>query len=133
MFVGRLKKLRHIADEQSNQFESDGFTAFFAMLRRELDDEYFAEIQTHLKTLKFRDGVLISAGLGKGNKGIHYVLRKPSKDERPWIERMFLQKPPDIPFSFIRATKVARRRYQSSRVEGPILLPMRSPSPRSIF
>lgn len=98
MFVGSLKKLRRIAGEQSNQFQSDGFTALFAMLRRELDDEFFAEIQTHLKTLKFRDGVLISAGLGKGNKGIHYVLRKPSKDERPWIERMFLQKPAGYAF-----------------------------------
>jgi len=93
IFIGTLKKLRRIAGEQSNQFHSEGFTTLFAMLRRELDDEFFAEIQTHLKTLKFRDGVLISAELGKGNKGIHYVLRKPSKDERLWIERMFLQKP----------------------------------------
>ena len=28
----------------------------------------------HLEQLKFRNGVLLSAGLGKGNKGTNYVL-----------------------------------------------------------
>nr|WP_276316469.1 type IV secretory system conjugative DNA transfer family protein [Mesorhizobium tianshanense] len=39
------------------------------MLRDELGDDYFAEVQEHLKELKFRNGVLISAELGAGNKG----------------------------------------------------------------
>jgi DNA mismatch repair ATPase MutS len=98
MFVGTLKKLRRIAGEQSIQFQSEGFTALFAMLRRELDDKFFAEIQTHLKNLKFRDGVLISAELGKGNKGIRYILRKPSENHRSWIDRVFLQKPAGFTF-----------------------------------
>src|SRR5712692_992384 len=45
MFVGMLKKLKHIADEHAGTFESEGFTAFFAMLNKELSDDYFASVQ----------------------------------------------------------------------------------------
>jgi DNA mismatch repair ATPase MutS len=38
--------------------------------------------------LKFRGGVLISAELGKGNKGTNYVLRRPHDDKRNWIVRV---------------------------------------------
>lgn len=98
MFVGMLKKLKNIADEHADQFESEGFTAFFAMLKRELGDEYFAQVQIHLKELKFRGGVLISAELEKGNKGANYVLRKP-QDKKSWVQRIFDQKPPVYTFS----------------------------------
>jgi len=99
MFVGMLKKLRNIADEHADKFESEGFTAFFAMLKKELSDEYFAIVQNHLIELKFRDGVLISAELGKGNKGIHYILRKSEDKKKSWIERIFAKKPPVYTFN----------------------------------
>jgi DNA mismatch repair ATPase MutS len=92
MFVGALKELRNIADEHTDQFQSEGFTTFFAMLKRELEDEYFASVQKHLKQLKFRDGVLISAELGAGNKGVNYTLRKPLDRKESWIERILEQK-----------------------------------------
>jgi hypothetical protein len=63
MFVGALKRLRAIADEHSDKFESAGFARLFAMLKAELDEEYFATIQHHLRELAFRGGVLISAEL----------------------------------------------------------------------
>ncbi|HET7093783.1 MAG TPA: hypothetical protein VFI22_09905, partial [Thermomicrobiales bacterium] len=66
---------RQVADEQAAAFRSHGFRRFFAMLERELDDAYFATVAAHLKELRFRRGVLISAGLGKGLKGRDYVLR----------------------------------------------------------
>ena len=98
MFVGMLVKLRNIAEEHAGEFESEGFTIFFAMLRRELDDEYFARVQKHLRELKFRDGVLISAELGKGNKGTNYILRKSQDRKQGWMERIFEQKPPAYTF-----------------------------------
>ena len=98
MFVGMLKRLRRIADQHAEQFESDGFLRLFAMLREELSDEYFARIEKHLRQLKFRHGVLISAELGKGNKGKNYVLRKPHEDKRNWISRLLAQKPPAYTF-----------------------------------
>jgi hypothetical protein len=55
------------------------------MLKGELDDQYFGTIQDHLRRLKFREGILISAGLGNGNTGTDYVLRKASA--RSWWRR----------------------------------------------
>ncbi|MDI6619785.1 MAG: DNA mismatch repair protein MutS [Clostridiales bacterium] len=93
MFMDMLKKLRTIADEHADKFESEGFTAFFAMLKKELGDEYFESVQNHLRELKFKSGVLISAELGKGNKGINYILRKPQDKKQSWINRIFAKKP----------------------------------------
>jgi len=94
MFVVLLKKLKAIAGEHAVKFESAGFRRFFAMIRQELTDEYFAEVEEHLKTLKFRRGVLISAELGSGNEGKNYVLRKPNNDDRFWVQRVFSRKSP---------------------------------------
>jgi DNA mismatch repair ATPase MutS len=99
MFVGMLKNLRNIADMHADQFESEGFRSFFAMLRRELGDDYFTDVQHHLKQLKFRYGVLISAELGKGNQGTHYVLRSLHYRKQGWAQRIFAKKPPAFTFS----------------------------------
>jgi DNA mismatch repair ATPase MutS len=98
MFVGLLKKLKNIADEHADKFESEGFISFYTMLSRELDDEYFDSIQNHLRKLKFRDGVLISAELGKGNEGTNYILRKPQDRNQSLIKRIFAQKSPVYTF-----------------------------------
>jgi len=87
MFVGLLKKLRSIADEHAHKFESEGFTAFFLMINKELSEEYFAEVESHLKRLKFPNGVLMGAQLGRGNAGDNYILRKEKKQS--WLERAF--------------------------------------------
>ncbi len=93
IFVDLLKQLRQIAVEHSCKFKSDGFTALFAMLRKELSDEYFGTIRYHLKTLGGRGGVLISARLGEGNKGVHYTLRKPKIRDKNWIKHILNKKP----------------------------------------
>jgi hypothetical protein len=81
-----LKRLRTLADEQAAQFRSDAFTQLHAMLRRDLDDAYLATIDYHLRELGFRRGALISARLGRGNRGNRYILRKPH--ERSLLERI---------------------------------------------
>jgi DNA mismatch repair ATPase MutS len=78
-FAGVLKRLRQIADERADGFQSEGFVQFFAMLRRELDDEYLGAVDRHLKELRFHRGVLMSAELGTGNKGRRYALRLPQR------------------------------------------------------
>jgi DNA mismatch repair ATPase MutS len=92
MFVTALKELRNIATVQVAKFQSEGFTTLFSTLKTELSDEYFATIQNRLKELKFRNGVLISAELGEGNKGANYVLRKSQSKDQSWIERVFADK-----------------------------------------
>ncbi|HPA34340.1 MAG TPA: hypothetical protein PLV24_12275 [Anaerolineaceae bacterium] len=98
LFVETLRKLRTIAETHASSFESEGFTRFFAMIQAELDDEYFAIVEDHLRELKFKDGVLISASLGKGNEGTNYVLRKPLEKTSGWIKSLFTRKEPSHVF-----------------------------------
>lgn len=87
LFVDSIRKLRGLADQNAHGFNSQGFSRLFAMLQRELGDDYFAVIKQHLRTLKFRGGVLVSAQLGRGNKGTNYVLRKHRRNQG-WIGRL---------------------------------------------
>ncbi len=98
MFVELLKKLKVIADENIDKFESEGFKTFFAMIRRELNDEYFATVQKHLRRLRFSDGVLVSARLGQGNEGTDYVLRRPNDSNKSWIKRVVSRRSPSYSF-----------------------------------
>jgi MutS domain V len=76
LLVGFLRRLREITDEQAGEFRSPGLARFFAMLAEELNEEYFELIERHLKELKFKGGMLISAQLAAGNKGARYTLRR---------------------------------------------------------
>lgn len=99
MFMGKLGQLKRLADEHSETFDSTGFRTFFAMLKAELADDYFAEVKAHLKELKFSNGVLVSAQLGEGNQGGRYVLRQ-LLDKKPWwLRRVFPGKRAGYTFS----------------------------------
>jgi hypothetical protein len=87
LLTGLLTRLRQIAEEHGATFRSEGFTRLFGMLAKELDDEYLRIVEDHLRRLRFRDGVVMSAKLGKGNKGTDYVLRKPLNPKQSWRER----------------------------------------------
>ena len=98
LFISLLKQLKHIADEHASQFESDGFKRFFAMIQSELGDDYFVEVENHLKTLRFYNGVLVSAELGRGNEGTNYVLRKQDEDRFGWLKQIFTNTAPVYTF-----------------------------------
>lgn len=86
LYVDVLKRLRQIADEQAAGFRSEGFTRFFAMLRKELADDYVQMVEHHLHELEFKRGVFESAELAKGFKGRRYIVRTPR--EQRWTERL---------------------------------------------
>jgi len=88
LFVTMLRKLRALAEQHGDRFESDGFRALFATLRDELGDAYLASIEQHLKELKFYKGTLLSAELGTANEGVNYILRKAIGRPPNWFERM---------------------------------------------
>ncbi len=98
MLVKTLKKLRNIADEKSGKFHSKGFKRFFNMVKNELSDEYFEEVEKHLETLEFKNGMLISADLGMGNKGVNYTLRKPNEEKKRWISKIFSKREEEFTF-----------------------------------
>jgi len=118
LLVGFLKKLKNIAEEQADKFESAGFTRFFAMLNKELSDEYLAGVQDHLRELKFRNGVLMSAELGRGNKGANYVLRKPQDQKQSWLERIFAKKTPAFTFRIADRDQIGARALSELRGKG---------------
>jgi len=88
IFMALLRQLRRIADEHGSSFRSEGLSRFFAMLAGELNDEYLSRVEDHLRRLEFRNGLLMSATLGKGNKGAGYILRKPWQTDQKWTERL---------------------------------------------
>jgi DNA mismatch repair ATPase MutS len=88
LFTSQLKKLRATADAYADDVASQGLQRLFAAFRSELDDSYLARVEAHLKALRFRGGVLISAGLGPGNGGVKYVLRQPKRGRWSVIDLM---------------------------------------------
>lgn len=88
MFLDVLRRLRQIAEQAEPDFRSEGFRTLFKMLRRELSEDYFKEVSSHLKQLKFPDFVFVSARLGAGNKGVGHTLRQLAADYRFWPLRL---------------------------------------------
>ena len=86
LYVEAFRQLRTIADTHGADFGSEGFTRLFATLSKELGDDYLAEIEAHIGELEFRHGTLISATLGKGNKGTGYTVRR--QPEQSWRDRI---------------------------------------------
>ena len=93
-FVDILRRMRGIAEQQAASFASAGFTALFAMLRRELSEQYLTEVEDHLAALEFKHGVLLSARLGKANAGADYVLRQRRDNGSTWLDRVLGRGPP---------------------------------------
>lgn len=85
MFTDVLRRLRSLADTDTERFRSEGFRRLFAMLSTELGDDYLREVRDHLKNVE-KHGVAMSARLGTGIKGTDYVLR--TRQERSWTEWM---------------------------------------------
>jgi hypothetical protein len=86
LLAGVLRHVRALADAHAAEFRSEAFTTLFAALQRDLDDEYLALVERHLRELGFPHGALIGAGLGRGNRGTGYVLREPHR--RGLLERL---------------------------------------------
>lgn len=87
-YLDLLKELRQLADQHRAAFQSPAFSRFFAMIQQELSDDYLVEIEQHLRQLSFRDGILVSAGLGRGNEPGDYVLCKPNQPQKNWLQRL---------------------------------------------
>ena len=87
LYTDMLKELRDAADRNAECFKSEGFRNFFAMLRRELPDEYFAEISRLLSELRDGSGALVSARFGIYVQGVSYVMRRKNKSgfRRRWF------------------------------------------------
>jgi hypothetical protein len=115
VLLGMLRRLRAIADTSSAGFESPGYTNFFMMLQTELTDEYLASIETHLRELRFRDGMLVSVDLGHGNEGTNYVLRRPQGKGPNWFDRLLGRGPPGHTFHIADRDEAGHRAVSDLR------------------
>jgi hypothetical protein len=88
MFVDLLRQLRQVGVRAGEQFKAAAFQEMFSAIAQELGEEYLEQVAGHLRELELREGVLISAELGTGNKGTNYTLRKPTRAQR-WGGRIF--------------------------------------------
>jgi len=118
LYVALLKRLRKLADDHGGAFQSAGLARLCAMLKKELDDGYFSLVQAHLRDLAFRNGVLISAGLGIGNKGAGYTLRKPNPRKTGWVRRVFESRPPVYGFVIAERDESGARALSELRDQG---------------
>jgi hypothetical protein len=118
MLIGMLRKLRGTAEEQAGRFKSDGFTALFAMLGKELSDEYLASIQSHLTELKFRKGVLLRAELGEWNESTNLVLCKVPDKRQNWFDRILGKGPPSYTFHLAERDEAGARILSDMRHRG---------------
>ncbi len=94
MFLTTLRKLRGVAQEHAARFQSQGFKTLFAMLERELSDDFLAQIEEHLATSRFRKGLLLSAELGASGEAIQLVPRKDSGKNPGWFQKLLGNAPP---------------------------------------
>lgn len=88
MFVELLRQLHRLSARVAGQFQAAAFQEMFGAIDQELGEEYLERVEAHLRELELREGVLISAELGTGNKGVNYTLRKPTRGLR-WGGRIF--------------------------------------------
>jgi DNA mismatch repair ATPase MutS len=122
----KLRNLRLIAEKQTAGFESEPFRTLFAMLQKELGDEYLTNIERHLTELKFHKGVLLSAELDEHNEGTNYMLRRRSKKEPKWLDRILGKRPATYTFYIAQQDMAggqilsAMRRRGITRVAGTL-------------
>jgi hypothetical protein len=84
--LGVLRRLRDTCSANASRFVSQGFRQFFNTLERDLDDTYLEAAGTDLNNLTFRKGILLSAQVGDGGKGMGTMLRKPQPRDLSWVQ-----------------------------------------------
>ena len=78
-----LIRLRKIADENIDKFQSEGFKSLFEEIKQQLDDSFLQNSDSLLNELDFKDGMIMELKLGRDNRTSGYTLvRKNSKKFR---------------------------------------------------
>ncbi len=81
IYLGKLAKLKSIAQDCSGLFKSRAFSGFFRELETELSDEYLKEASEALLSLRNVGNLQIRARLGSFLQGVDYMLCRPVKQK----------------------------------------------------
>jgi hypothetical protein len=90
LLMDSMRRVRAIAEASGPTTRSSGLRRLFAELGAELDDAFLERAGVHLRRLKRRDEVVVTAELGSGLHGEAYVLRR-RVHPRTWRERLGLR------------------------------------------
>lgn len=112
IYIEMLLKLRLVADNNIENFHSEGFRNLLIMLQNELSDEYFKTAKSQLEDLKHSDGTFISSKIGSYLQGIHYVLRQREK-KGSWRRWLFAPSYTIAPRDDSGAKDIAKRRERA--------------------
>ena len=85
-FLEPFDRLRVLAESSRGLLTSEGFTRLADRIAKELRPETLQSIQHHLKTLSFRHGIVVDAGLGLGNRPDAFVVQEPPVDGGSWLD-----------------------------------------------
>jgi DNA mismatch repair ATPase MutS len=96
VFLAYMGELRKFAEAHGQTFESAGFRRLLDSLKTELAQDYLTDVAGHLEELRFRWGTLITARIGRGNKGEGYTLRRLEDKKLSWWLQLFASKPKDL-------------------------------------
>ncbi len=118
LFIGLLRRLRSLGDQHAATFASDGMRRLFAEIDRDLDDAYLRSIEVHLEHLRFRDGMVLSVGLGAGNRGDGYVLRRPADGGKGWRQRVPLLDRDGYTYRIPEQSETAARNFAALKSQG---------------
>lgn len=99
IYLPLLRELKTLADENFDKCKSEGFSRFFSMIRKELDQNYTDTIRSHLRYMGFGKETLISAFLGKGLESREHRLRKAKSYGKSWVRRILSTPRPTFGFS----------------------------------
>ncbi len=117
MLTTVLARLKSVAEQHADAFRSEGFRRLFMLIIAELPEEYLARMKKHVKQLEFNHGMLLSAQLGKGNKGSNYLLHEPPH-RNAWIERIVDRKKFEYTFQINDRDEAGARALSELRDRG---------------
>lgn len=117
-----LGRLRDTCQTHASRFASPGFQQFFATLRRDLDDAYLAAARADLANLTFQQGLLLSARVGDGGKGVGTMLRKPQPRDLSWIRRVFTRSGPSFTLQLHPRDEAGARAFGELQNRGLVLI-----------
>jgi hypothetical protein len=94
-----LRRLRGMVQGMRDDFRSKAFDGLFSTIADTLDEAFFEAASAHRHALELRRGVVLSARLGRGNRGADLRLLTPAASRRGLLDRLRSDSPRGVGFS----------------------------------
>jgi len=118
MYFELLNDMRKIIHTNKKWFNSIGFKRFFSMIEKEINDEYQDTVKSHLKELRFKNGVLISTELGEAGTVKDYTLRRDKRAGKNWIQKILHKKQKEYTYTLHPRDDAGAKVLRNLRDEG---------------